>query len=107
MPVNFDALIAVNTFSVIILGIILAVCIMERRTSASHSNYFIAMMITEILFVIFNSVQYDTERDIIDSGSMALENKYIAMRGLSNVAFFLLMISFALYVFSYIGKKLG
>ncbi len=105
MSINLDVLIGLNVLSVIILSIIFIACFMEPKNSPTRSNYFIAMISFEILYLIFNTFQYNTERAIISSGTMTLENRYIAYRGLSNIAFFLVLIAFALYTISFFPDK--
>lgn len=95
--IDLDVLIGMNILSMIILAIILASCIMEQRNSQSKSYYFVSMLACEIVYLLFNTFQYDTERDIINSGSLAFKGKYIAMRGLTDVFLFALMIAFTLY----------
>ena len=95
--IDLDVLIGINILSMIILAIILASCIMEQRNSPHRSYYFVSMLACEIVYLLFNTFQYDTERDIVASGSLALKGQYVAMRGLSDVFLFALMIAFTLY----------
>ena len=102
MSIDLGVLIGLDILSVIILAIIMVSCVLERRNSSKGSYYFVAMLAFEIIFLIFNAFQYDTEKTIINTASLSLERQYIVMRGLSNVAFFLLLICFFLYSVSYI-----
>ncbi len=105
--IDLGVLIGLDILSVIVLGIILCFCIMSYRQSPPKPGpkYFILMIVLEIVFLAFNALQNDAERTILQTQSMSLEGRYIAVRGISNFAFFLLLIAYVFYAALIINDK--
>ena len=80
MQVDFGVLIAIDIMSVVILSIILSSCLIEYKNAVTKPIYFVSMLAFEILFLVFNAFQYDTERTIVVTGSLSLKGRYVAMK---------------------------
>lgn len=106
--IHLDALIGIEGLSVLILVIILGFCIvMEcRRTKRMPVTVlYIVMLVLELLFIIFCLLRHIVKKNILTTQSLAQARDYYLFRGLSDVAFFLLLIAYILCVVLFLSTR--
>lgn len=106
--INLDALIGIEVLAILIMAIIMGFCIVtecRRTTRMPVTMMFIVMLALELVYIFFCLLRHIVKKNILTAQSLAQEREYYLFRGLSNVAFFLLLLAYILCVVLFLSDK--
>ncbi len=103
---SLDALIDIETISVLITVIIMGFCIVfesRRSKRLPVEIVFVSILVSELFFFIFSLLQHLAQRSMLTKHLIVFEREYYVFRGLSNISLFVLLVAYVICVVTYLA----